>query len=69
MTKLQNKSQQLQLRLLADVSRRTHDVTVREKQGTVTSSKAAIGAPASENDMSVYRQISSNYFRSLQKVG
>lgn len=70
MTKSQNRSKQLQLRLLADVSGLASDLTVaaKEKQGAAPGSKVTMALPASENDMSVYRQISGNYFRSLRKV-
>lgn len=70
MTKPQSRSKQLQLRLLVDVSGVVSESTVaaKEKQSAATSRKVTMTLPASENDMSVYRQISGNYFRSLQKV-
>jgi len=70
MTKPQNRSKQLQLRLLVDVSGLASELpfAAKEKQSAGTSSKVTMALPASENDMSVYRQISGNYFRSLRKV-
>lgn len=70
MTKPQDRSKQLQLRLLVDVSGLASGLTAaaKEKQSAITSRKVAMVLPASENDMSVYRQISGNYFRSLRKV-
>lgn len=70
MTKPQNSSEQLRLRLLVEVRGQTSDLTdlAKEKQSAETSSKMTMALPASENDMSVYRQISGNYFRSLQKA-
>jgi len=70
MTKPQSRSKQLQLRLLVDVSALTSELTVaaKEKQSAATSRKVTMALPASENDMSVYRQISGNYFRCLRKV-
>jgi hypothetical protein len=70
MTKSQNRSRQLQLRLLADVSGVASDLTVsaKETHNAEISSKVATALPATETDMSVYRQISGNYFRSLRKT-
>lgn len=67
MTKPQNRSKQLPLRLLVDVNGPTSEsaTKVNEKQGVATGSKLA--SPASEQDMSVYKQMSGNYFRSLRK--
>lgn len=69
MTKPQNRSKQLPLRLLVEVSGLTPDsaAKVKEEQGTTAAGKLVLALPASENDMSVYRQISGNYFRSLRK--
>lgn len=70
MTKPQNRSKQLQLRLLVDVSglASEFDVTAKAKQSAMADRKVTMALPASENDMSVYRQISGNYFRSLRKA-
>lgn len=71
MAKSQHRSKQLQLRLLVDVGGLSSNlaVTTTQKPGSATSCKASAKAsPASENDMSVYRTISENYFRSLQKI-
>lgn len=72
MGKTQNKTRQLQLRLLVDVSERASAslaVTGKEKQcASATRKVVSMALPASEDDMSVYRQISGNYFRSLRKV-
>ena len=70
MTKQQDRSKQLQLRLLVDVSGSASSlpITPKGQQDTTATSKGGNALPASENDMSVYRQISENYFRSLRKI-
>lgn len=70
MTKPHSRSKQLQLRLLVDINGVASNSTVppMEKQSATTASKVTSALPASENDMSVYRQISGNYFRSLRKI-
>lgn len=72
MTKRKGSSEQLQLRLLVDVSKNCSAVpsALEKKQNSVKSTydQAPLASPASEGDMSVYRQISGNYFRSLQKA-
>lgn len=70
MTKLQNRSKQLQLRLLVDVSGLPPELALmaKEKPAATIKSNVNMASPASENDMTVYRQISGNYFRSLQKA-
>lgn len=70
MTKQQSRSKQLQLRLLVDVGGLASGLsaTSKEKQNVVPGCKVTTALPASDNDMSVYRQISGNYFRSLRKV-
>lgn len=69
MTKTQDESKQLQFRLLADVSCPTSSTSApQEKQLAFASSVVSVSLQASETDMSVYRQISGNYFRSLRKV-
>lgn len=71
MKKSQHRSKQLQLRLLVDVggvsSNLAAPVTPKVVSAPVGKSSAK-ASPASENDMSVYRTISGNYFRSLQKI-
>ena len=72
MTKSKGSSKQLQLRLLVDVSKHDPDMTasIEKKQNLATNTcgQVTLASPASESDMSVYRQISGNYFRSLQKA-
>ena len=72
MTKSKGSSEQLQLRLLVDVSKHRSDIPValekKQNSATNTDGQVTLASPASESDMSVYRQISGNYFRSLQKA-
>ena len=69
MAKTQDSSKQLQLRLLVDVSAHDANSAASRSEKQCTSAKVVSNAlPASEQDMSVYRQISGNYFRSLRKV-
>lgn len=71
MTKSKDRSKQLQLRLLVDVGGCTSNSTLagKEKECAAIGSKlVSMALPASENDMSVYRQMSGNYFRSLRKI-
>lgn len=70
MTKPQSTTKQLELRLLVEVTGRPSELAVASKaeQSTLACLKAPEVAPASDNDMVLYRQISENYFRSLRNV-
>lgn len=70
MPKLHDRPEQLPLRLFVDVSVQTQALSCSAKKKEATSKGGAMPTPqaASEHDMSVYRQISGNYFRSRQKA-
>ena len=69
MKKTPHNPQQRQLPLLMDIRERSADniKTPREIADMATDSTMYSALAASEKDMQVYRQISDNYFRSLQK--
>lgn len=68
MTKPKTESKQLQLRLLAEVGAVASRVTaVSTPPAVVVRDSVNLATPASESDMTVYRGISDNYFRSLRK--
>ena len=69
MKKTPHNPQQRQLPLLMDIRERSADniKTPREIPDMATDSTMYSALAASEKDMQVYRQISDNYFRSLQK--
>jgi len=70
MTKLQDRaSQQLELRLLSDFNAKPDISKTMEAAAEMRqdSQQASTHEGASEKDMSVYRQIASNYFGSLRK--
>lgn len=68
MTKLQNKvAKQLELRLLADVNARSEIEKTVEPEGRLDRKLPPTHRGASKNDLTVYEQISNNYFRSLRK--
>ena len=69
MKKTPHNPQQRELPLLMDIRERSADniKTPREIADMATGSTMYSALAASEKDMQVYRQISDNYFRSLQK--
>ena len=70
MTKLQDRaSQQLELRLLSDLKAKPEVSKATEGAAEVRRDAQQVSTQegASEKDLSVYRQIASNYFGSLRK--
>ena len=69
MKKTPHNPQQRELPLLMDIRERSADniKTPRKIPDMATGSTMYSALAASEKDMQVYRQISDNYFRSLQK--
>lgn len=70
MAKPQDKTtQQLELRLLVDINGRTGTIGAVAATDVVEGrSEVALDQAASDRDMDVYKQMSGNYFSSLQKV-